>query len=1161
MQFYSSPIRTSSSTASSQSGVAGGHTSLSRFAASMARIAPLFLVGMSLLRCVEQARAAVIPVAATSVGHQSQPLSVTINMVGSGTSANVQALTQGIAGLDFSVAAGGTCAANVSYSAGQQCTVSVIFGPRYPGLRLGAVAVTATDGSLLGSSLLAGTATGSLSVLNPGVIDTLAGNGELNFQADNVLATQAPIFLPYGVVADPAGNIYLCDTNNNRIRRVDAQSGMITTIAGNGSSGYSGDGVPAKQAAISQPDGLTMDGGGNIYFADSGNAIIRRIDAVSGIITTIAGTPASAGYSGDGSAATLAKLSSPRGIAFDAAGNLFIADTSNNVIREVNAATGIMSTVAGTGVAGYNGDAVLATAAQLNSPWTVSVGADNSLYIADLLNNRVRKVSGGLISTVAGTGSRGFAGDKGAANAAELNDPTSVILDPAGNLYIADSGNNRVRKVYANTGVILTITGDDSEQFSGDAGPSNEATLYAPYALFFDQSGNLLIADTLHNRIRRILATPFPLAYPVMRVGKTSVPQVEGLENDGNGSLNLSAAAFSNAALDSATTTCSFSAPMVSSATCNLGVEFAPTVVGTYVVGAVTLNSDAGNGPAIINLSGQVLSVEPTTVALTSSVNPSLVGQLVALTATVASADPSRSGPVTFLDGTVVVCSNINLNGGSAVCSVSTLALGQHNLTASYAGDANNAASVSAVLVQVVKQQATLSLAASPNPVVVLQSVTLTLTASAGTGTPSGPVVFYDGGSAISGSVALSAGGVATFSTTLLTPGQHSLSAQYAGDAANAAGQSNVVAEVVNQASTVTTMASSNSNATVGTTVTFTGTVMSTNGPMATGTVQFLDGAAVLGTGPVDSNGHAVLAVSTLTPGAHAVTAVYGGDTDNSTSTSSALAETIQQIATVTALSSDTNPASAGATIHLTATVAPGPGMVADGVITGLVTFTEGPTILGTAPVGAANAATLALSSFTPGQHNIVASYPGNTNYAGSASAVLVQTVTSTATTTVLTVGSANSLSGKPVVFTASVSSPTGTPGGNVLFDDGAAVIGQGVLNAQGVAVFSTSSLAAGPHTMTAVYQGNGSYTTSTSAATVETISLGPSTGDAGRADECGECWDRGGVHGDAEQRWGHSHRRAHVARWKRGGCYAECYKYRGRSPSLFRPWRLGCIP
>ena len=1069
----------------------GRFRSDSQHGRTTAQVLRLLWVGAILLGCLSHdAHAAVPSLITTSVGQHSQPVSVTVTLTASGVAIAPQALLQGFAGMDFSVVSGGTCAANVSYVSGQQCTVNVVFAPKFPGLRSGAVVLLATDGTLLGSALVNGNGIGSLSVLSPGVINTVAGDGELNFRADGILATQAPIFLPYGVIVDPVGNIYLSDTNNNRIRRVDALSSLITTIAGNGVSGYSGDGGPATQANISQPGGLTMDGAGNIYFADSGNDIIRRIDAVSGIITTIAGVPMAQGYSGDGSAATLANLSSPRGIAFDTAKDLFIADTSNNVIREVNATTGKISTVTGTGTAGYNGDAVSATAAQLNSPWTVNVGIDNSLYIADLSNNRVRKVNGGVISTVAGTGSRRFGGDGGAATAADLDDPTSVILNPAGDLYIADSGNNRVRKVYASTGIIETVTGNDSEQFAGDGGPANQASLYAPYALFFDQSGNLFLADTLHNRIRRILATPVALAYPVMKVGMTSAPQAEGMENDGNSGLNLAPPVFINAALDSTTTTCSFATPMAPSTTCNLGVEFAPTVIGYNVLGSVTLNSDAGNSPTVVNLSGQVLSVEPTTVSLVSSVNPSLVSQLVTFTATVASDDPSRSGPVTFLDGTTPVCSNINLIAGSASCSTSTLTLGQHSMTASYAGDSNNAASVSPVLNQIVRQQPNLTLTVSPNPANVAQSVTLTLTATAATGTPSGAVVFFDGATALSGNVGLSGSGVATYSTTQLTPGQHSLSAQYAGDASNATGQSNVVTEVVNQISTVTTIVSSNSTVNVGTPVTYTATVSNTSGPAPTGTVQFTEGPTVLGSGAVDSNGHASLTLATLAPGTHTILATYSGDSDNSGSASIGLVETVQQIATTSVLASDLNPASAGATIHLSATVAISAGASPDGAITGLVTFSEGSLILGTAQVNTSGIASIAVSTLAVGTHNISASYPGNTNYASSISSILVQSITFTSTTTVLTAGGTGSLSGKPVTLTVTVISPTGTPTGNVIFRDGATSIGQGTLNAQGVATLSISSLIIGQHTLTAVYQGDSSYLTSTSASLVETISL-----------------------------------------------------------------------
>ena len=1037
-----------------------------------------------------QAQAAFLALPTVNVGQQSQPLGITINISSSGLATAPQALTQGVAGFDYSVAVGGTCAANVLYVAGQQCTVNVVFAPKYPGLRMGAVVLKDVGGNLLGSTTFSGIATGSLSVLNPGVIATVAGDGELNYRSDGVPATQAPIFLPYGVMVDPAGNMYISDTNNSRIRRVDFQSGLISTIAGNGTSGYSGDGGLATQATISQPGGLIMDGVGNIFFADSGNDIIRRIDAISGIITTIAGVPLTQGYSPVVVAATSADLSSPRGISFDSAGDLYIADTSNNVIREVNAATGTISTIAGTGFAGYNGDNLLATAGQLNTPWSVSVGADNSLLIADLSNNRVRKVSGGVLSTVVGNGIRGFEGDSGPANAAELNDPASVILDPAGNLYIADSGNNRIRKVYVNTGIIQTLTGNDSEQFAGDGGPANQASLYAPYNLFFDQGGNLFVADTLHNRIRSIPGTPVALQYAVIRVDRTSAPQIEGLENDGNGSLNLSTPVLSNAALDTATTTCSFTVAIPSSGICNLGVEFAPTVIGNDVLGSVTLNSGSGNSPAVINVSGQVLSVEPTTVILTSSLNPSIVAQSVTFTATVSSHDPSRSGPVTFLDGTTPVCSSITLSAGTAVCTTSTLTLGVHNITASYAGDDNNAASLSSVLVQTVKQQPNLVLSVSPNPAIVTQNVTLSLTASASSGIPSGTIVFYDSGTALSGAITLTATGQATYSTAQLAPGQHNLSAGYAGDSTNAAGPSNIAVEAVIRSSTVATLVSSNATVDVGTSVAFTARVFSSSGLVPTGSMLFTEEGLVCGTSTVDSNGFATLAVATFTVGTHHIVATYSGDTDNAGSSSSPLAETVQQIQTVTVLTSDTNPASAGATVHLVATVAITAGSSSNGSISGLVTFTEGATILGTAQVNPSRISTIAVSTLGIGQHNVVATFAGNTNYATSTSNTVLQSIKFTATSTILSSGAPNSLSGTPVSFTASVASSTGTPTGNVIFQDGTTNIGQVTLNSLGIAVFSTSTLAVGRHTVTAVYQGDGSYIASTSASLAESISL-----------------------------------------------------------------------
>jgi hypothetical protein len=1025
--------------------------------------------------------------ATTAVGQQTQ-LAIPISITQAGSSATPLVVTQGIAGLDFQIAPGGTCASGVSYTVGQQCTVNAVFGPKYPGLRSGAVVLQSTGGAVLGLTFLTGTATGGLSVLAPGRIDTVAGNGAWIYTVDGGLATQTPIFLPTGIVTDAAGNLYLSDSNNNRIRCVNAQ-GVISTVAGTGSPGYSGDGGVATLAAINAPAGIVLDGAGDLYFADTGNHAIRRIDATTHVITTVAGTPTVQGYSGEGTPATAATLSLPEGLAFDAAQNLYIADTGNNVVRVVSASNGFISTVAGTGTAGYSGDGHAATSARLDSPWSVAIGNDGSIYIADLTNNVVRKVSAGIISTIAGNGTAGFSGDGQAPTSAQLNAPASVVFDPAGNMYIADSGNNRVREIFASSQTIQTITGTDSEQFAGDTGPANLASLYGPYALFLDQAGDLFIADMFHNRVRSISASAIALSYDTIRVGKLSAPQLEGLINDGNASLTLAAATLNSSALDPATTTCNAGDILPIDGPCELGVDFAPTTTGNPVLGTLTVNSDAGNPSPVISLSGQVLSVNPTAVSLISSANPSLVGAPVTFTATVSSAASSLTGTMVFLDGATQICSVALAANGSATCATSSLALGQHSMTASYSGDADDAAGVSSTLPQVVQQAAGVALAAAPNPAAVTHTVTLTATATAPTGTPTGTVTFYDGTAAI-GSANLNPGGIATFSTNQLTAATHNLSVQYTGDATDAATQSNAVSEVVNLATTLTTLSSSNATVTVGTSVTLSASVTSTNGPVPTGTVQFTAGSTLLGTGTLDGTGNTSLLLSSLAPGTYKILATYSSDADNATSVSTPLSETIQQIPTTTAVVSDTNPASAGATIHLTATVAMTSGNTADGAITGTVAFTDGSAMLGTMPINSAGQATLTLDALSAGAHSIVASYSDNANYTASTSAALSEQIQNTATTTVVSTPSASILAGEPITFTITVGSSTGIPTGSITIRNGAANIGQAQLNAQGTTTFTASSLPVGSNTLTAVYQGDSNYLTSTSASWQETVSL-----------------------------------------------------------------------
>ena len=332
-------------------------------------------------------------------------------------------------------------------------------------------------------------------VVSSGVITTIAGNGTAGFSGDNGLATSAQISAPNGVAADSSGNLYISDHANNRIRRVS--SGVIITVAGNGTYGYSGDNGPATSAQLAQPYGVAVDSTGNIYIVDGLYDRIRKVS--NGVITVVAGS-GTAGFSGDNGPATSAQLSAPNGVAVDAAGNLYIADDENNRIRKVS--HGVITTVAGNGTGGFSGDNGPAASAQLNEPKGVAVDSGGNLYIADSINGRLRKISNGLITTLAGDGTAGFSGDNGPAASAQLTGPYGVAVDSGGNLYIADSVNNRIRKI--SNGVITTVAGNGTSGFSGDNGPATSAQLYLPFGVAVDAAGNLYIADSADNRIRKV---------------------------------------------------------------------------------------------------------------------------------------------------------------------------------------------------------------------------------------------------------------------------------------------------------------------------------------------------------------------------------------------------------------------------------------------------------------------------------------------------------------------------------------------------------------------------------------------------------------------------------------------------------------------------------
>lgn len=326
-------------------------------------------------------------------------------------------------------------------------------------------------------------------------ITTVAGGGS----ATGVTATRFGMNFPISVAFDVAGNYYVANNGDGSIRKVST-SGLVTTVGGGG-TGTIADGGPATAGAFVNLSGLVVDGSGNIYTSELSSSKVRKINT-SGIISTVAGT-GTQGFSGDGGAATSAQLKFPISLTFDGSGNLYIADLLNNRIRKMTPA-GIISTVAGNGTAGFGGDGGAATSAMLNEPSGVAVDGSGNLYIADELNYRVRMVTpGGIISTVAGNGTSGFSGDGGPATSAMLNLPVSVMVDPAGDLFISSNSDSRVRKV-STGGIITTVAGTGTGGFSGDGGAATSANLNGPWGMAVDATGDLFIADEGNFRVREV---------------------------------------------------------------------------------------------------------------------------------------------------------------------------------------------------------------------------------------------------------------------------------------------------------------------------------------------------------------------------------------------------------------------------------------------------------------------------------------------------------------------------------------------------------------------------------------------------------------------------------------------------------------------------------
>lgn len=334
------------------------------------------------------------------------------------------------------------------------------------------------------------------------LIKSIAGTGEAGYSGDGGLATQAKISNPFDVALDTDGNIYFSESGNHVIRRVDAKTGTISTVAGTGQKGYSGDGGPAVKAQLNDPYGVELDRDGNLYLVDRLNYCIRRVTK-DGKIETIAGTGKS-GFSGDGGFGKDAQLKEPNGLCLDGRGKLYIADVADHRVRVLDLANGKIETFCGTGKGQQTGDGASFKEASVMGPRAVAWGPDNNLYICERNGHAIRKVDfkSGKIERVAGTGKKGYTGDGGPALQATFDGPKEIDIDKQGNIYVVDTENQAIRKIDAMTGKISTVAGSGKKGNTGDGGPATQATLGRPHGVVVGPDGAMYIGDTLSHRIR-----------------------------------------------------------------------------------------------------------------------------------------------------------------------------------------------------------------------------------------------------------------------------------------------------------------------------------------------------------------------------------------------------------------------------------------------------------------------------------------------------------------------------------------------------------------------------------------------------------------------------------------------------------------------------------
>jgi hypothetical protein len=945
-------------------------------------------------------------------------------------------------------------------------------------------------------ALLSGLVFRSALPAQPGTIVTVAGNGWTG-GASGVGGPSVNAFLagPGGIAIDSANNFYIADNSSNRVLRVDAVTGILTLVAGNGTAASSGDGGPAALASVNRPYSLALDAARNLFIAEAGGNRIRRVDAATGIITTVAGT-GTAAFSGDGGPAVGASLRQPLGVALDSAGNLFIADSGNVRIRRVDAQSGIITTAAGNGSSGVTADGALATAASLSGPLPgVSVDPAGNLLISESGSTSIRRVDAvtGILGTFAGNGVAGFSGDGVAATSAGIGKmPTNVAFDSAGNAFFAD-GSGRIRRVDGATGIITTVAGNgtglqDSLSIGGDGGggpyyipvvgdngPATSATLDGPLSVAVTSNGNLIFTDWIDCRARGVYL-PSPLPYTNTTVTASPASVVQGQPVTFTATVTpMGASGVPNGAIRFAEISMGGSTVLGTATMTNGGATLsiaAPQATGVYQILAYYSGDGVFNGSGSPLLPLTVTSHPTPIVTTTSSQNPAPQNTPVTITVTAAAPAGSTAQPTgtVVLEDNYTAIGNATLVNGSAQFTVSFATPGSHPLYANYSGDANYNHILAPVFNQMVNAAATVTLTSNPNPSGVGAYVGFTATVLPASAT--GTVQFLDG-STVLGTATL-AYGTAFLSTPNLTLGAHSVQAVYSGDGSNGGATSSFLTQTVLLATSVV-VSSSPQISTVGQSVSFTASVSPAS---ATGMVFFKEGGILLGVASI-AGGNAVMAISTLSAGTHVIAGFYQGDSTYAPGvTAFPLSQLVLAVATTT-LTTSATPSTYGQSITFTVSVSPASA-------TGQILLRDGSTLVGGGTL-AGGAYVQAISTLGGGSHSITASYSGDAAYAPSTSPAVAQIIAQATPTFTLTSSLNPSLSGQSVTYTANFT-PISTIGALAILDSQPPPSSTGQWGIPGQFKMTSSTLAPGTHSVTAVWSGDANVAAGTSAALIQTV-------------------------------------------------------------------------